>query len=49
MTGGSAPIIMRDRLPVVSCVGSQAPTTRPPRSTVQAWQRVRISSSLWLM
>ena len=47
--GGSAPIIMRERLAVLSCVGSQLATTRPPRSTVHWWQSARISSSLWLM
>jgi hypothetical protein len=47
--GGSAPIIRRDRLALVSCVGSTSPVTLPPRSTVQWWHSARISSSLWLM
>ena len=33
----------------VAAVGSTSPVTRPARSTVQWWQRARISSSLWLM
>ena len=47
--GGSAPIIRRDRLALLSLVGSTSPVTLPPRSTVQLWQSARISSSLWLM
>jgi len=47
--GGSAPIIIRERLAVVSWAGSQVPTTWPPRRTVHRWQSARISSSLWLM
>ena len=47
--GGSAPIIRRDRLALLSCVGSTSPVTLPPRSTVQWWHSERISSSLWLM
>ncbi len=38
--GGSAPIIRRDRLALVSWVGSTSPVTLPPRSTVQWWQRL---------
>ena len=47
--GGSAPIIRRERLALVSLRGSTSPVTRPPRRTVQLWQSARISSSLWLM
>ena len=44
--GGSAPIIRRERLALVSFDGSTSPVTLPPRSTVQWWQSARISSSL---
>ena len=47
--GGSVPIIRRDRLALLSFVGSTSPVTLPPRSTVQWWHSARISSSLWLM
>ena len=47
--GGSAPIIRRDRLALLSLRGSTSPVTLPPRSTVQWWHSARISSSLWLM
>ncbi len=47
--GGSAPIISRDRLALLSWRGSTSPVTRPARSTVQRWHSARISSSLWLM
>jgi hypothetical protein len=39
----------RDRLAFVSFGRIDLAVTLPPRSTVQWWQRARISSSLWLM
>ena len=47
--GGSAPIMRRERLALLSCRGSTSPITLPPRSTVQRVHSARISSSLWLM
>ena len=47
--GGSAPIIRRDRLALLSWRGSTSPVTLPARITVHLWHSARISSSLWLM
>ena len=47
--GGSAPIISLDREALDSSAGLHTPVTLPPRSTVQALHRARISCSLWLM
>ena len=49
MRAGSAPIIRRARLALVSLRGSTSPVTLPPRRTVRGVQSARISSSLWLM
>ena len=47
--GGSAPIIRRLKLALLSSRGSHTPVTRPPRITVEAVHSARISCSLWLM